>query len=91
MSFAYFDDTDDNFDTADIDDGDNDDKYFVDERGDFNDGGEQNERRDLTTNDPSHGDTFFFFDVFPNDLPTTDFLRGEVFRFDDMIADMMVK
>ena len=76
---------DDNIDDADIDNGDDNDKKFVDERGNFDAEGEQNDRRLSATDVPSHGDTFFVFDVFADNLPMTDFLRGRVFGFDDMI------
>ncbi len=85
LTLENFDNTDDNFDTKDIDDGDDVEKKFVDKREDIVEGVEQNGRGDSTTNEPLHGNTFFFSEVFDDDLPTTDFLRGGVFTF-DMIA-----
>ena len=60
LTFDDFDDTDNNFDTADIDDGDGVEKKSVDKREDIVDGVEQNGREGSTTNDPSQGDRFFF-------------------------------
>ncbi len=85
FTFADFDDTDNNFDTADIDDGDNVETKSVDKWEDIVEGVKQNGQGDSTTNKLSHGDTFFCFEVFDDDLPTTDFLQGGVFMF-DMIA-----
>ena len=87
LTFDDFDDTDNNFDTADIDDGDGVEKKSVDKREDIVDGVEQNGREGSTTNDPLQGDRFFFLEVFEENLPATDFLRGGVFTVDILVED----
>jgi hypothetical protein len=60
LMFEVLDDTDNNFDTADNDDGDNAKKRSVDEQEDTVKGVENNED-DSTTNEPMTADTVFFF------------------------------
>jgi hypothetical protein len=81
LTLDDFNETDDNFDTNDVD-GDDVEIKSVDKREDIFEGVEQNGREDSTTDELLHGDTLFFFDIFEDNLPTTDFLRGVVFTFD---------
>ena len=74
--FEAVDDTDNDFDTADNDDGNDAKKRSVDDREDIVEGVENN-GDDSTTNEPTTADTVrFFFGVFDADLPTFVFLRG---------------
>ncbi len=85
LMFEVVNDTDDNFDTADNDNGDNAKKRSVVNREDTIEGVENN-GDDLTTNEPTTADTVcFFFGVFDADLPTFVFLRG-AFLFFAMVA-----
>ncbi len=61
--FEVFDNTDDDFDTADNDDGDNAKKRSVDNQEDTVEGVENN-GDDLTTNEPTTVDTVHFFSEF---------------------------
>jgi len=75
------DDTDEDFDTADIVDGDDVDKNSVDEREDTVEGVEHN-AGDSTTNESTRGDTFcFFFLLFCANLPTIVFFGGGFWIF----------
>jgi hypothetical protein len=79
--FEVVDDTDNDFDTADNDDGNNTEKRFVDDQDNTVEGVENN-RDDSTTNEPTTADTVhFFFGVFDTDLPTFVFLRGALLFF----------
>ena len=63
MILEVVDDTDDDFDTADIMDGDDVDKNSIDEREDTVEGVEHN-AGDSTTNESTRGDTFVFFSCY---------------------------
>ncbi len=63
LMFKVVDDTDDNFDTADNDNGDDTKKRSVDYREDTVEGVENN-GDDLTTNEPTTADTVFFSSEF---------------------------
>ncbi len=79
--FKVVDNTDDDFDTADNDDGDNAKKRSVDDRDNTIEGVENN-GDDSTTNEPTTADTvLFFFGVFDADLPSFVFLRGALLFF----------
>jgi hypothetical protein len=84
LMFKVINNTDNDFDTADKDDGDNAKKRSVDDQEDTVKGVENN-GDDLTTNEPTTADTVFFFGVFNADLPTFVFLRG-AFLFFAMVA-----
>ncbi len=75
MILEVIDDTDDDFDTVDIVDGDDVDKNSVDKREDTVEGVEHN-AGDSTTNESTRGDTFFFFLLFCANLPTIVFFGG---------------
>ncbi len=79
LTFKIVDSTDEDFDTADIDDGNNVDKNSVEKQEDTVKGVEHN-GGNSTSKEPTHGDTIcFFFVVFNADLPTIAFLeRGFV-------------
>ncbi len=79
--FEVVNDTDDNFDTADNDDGNDAKRRSVDDQDDTVEG-EENIGDDLTTNEPTTADTVgFFFGVFDADLPNFVFLRGALLFF----------
>ena len=79
--FEVVNDTDDDFDTADNNDGNNAKKRSIDDREDTVEGVENN-GDDSTTNEPTTADTVhFFFGVFNADLPTFVFLRGALLFF----------
>ncbi len=81
LMFEVVDDTDNNFDTADNDDGNDAKKRSVDDREDTVEGVENN-GGDLTTNELTTADTVgFFFGAFDADLPTFVFLRGALLFF----------
>ncbi len=81
LMFKVVDDTDDDFNTADNDDGNDAKKRSVDDREDTVKGVENN-GDDSTTNEPTTADTVrFFFGVLDADLPTLDFLRGALLFF----------
>ena len=76
LTFEIVDGTDKDFDTADIDDGNNVDKNSVNKCEDTAKGVENN-GGDSTSKEPMRGDTIgFFVVVFNADLPTVAFLRG---------------
>ena len=76
LTFKIVDGRDEDFDTANIDDGNNADKNSVDKREDTVEGVEHN-GGDSTSKEPTRGDTICFFSVvFNTDLPTIAFLRG---------------
>ncbi len=79
--FEVVNDTDNDFDTADNDNGNNTKKRSVDNQEDTVEGVENN-GDDSTTNEPTTADTVcFFFGVFGADLPTFVFLRGALLFF----------
>jgi hypothetical protein len=79
--FKVIDDTDNGFDTADNNNGNNAKKRSVNNRDDTVEGVENN-REDSTTNEPTTADIVrFFFGVFNADLPTFVFLRGALLFF----------
>ncbi len=79
--FEVVNDTDNDFNTADNDDGNDAKKRSVDNREDTVEGVESN-GDDLTTNEPTTADTVrFFFGVFDADLPTFAFLRKALLFF----------
>ncbi len=81
LIFEVVDNTDDNFNTADNDNGDDAKKRSVDDQED-NVKGVENNGDDSTTNEPTTADTVrFFFGVFDADLPTFVFLRGALLFF----------
>ncbi len=81
LMFEVVDDTDNNFDTADNNDGNNAKKRSVNNREDTVKGVENN-GDDSTTNEPTTADTVCFFSrVFDTDLPTFVFLRGALLFF----------
>jgi hypothetical protein len=79
--FEVVNDTDNDFDTADNDDGNDAKKRSVNDRDNTVEGVENN-GDDLTTNEPTTADTVrFFFGVLDADLPTFVFLRGALLFF----------
>ncbi len=81
LMFEVIDDTDNNFDTADNDNGNDAKKRSVDDQEDTVEGVENN-GDDSTTNEPTTADTVrFFFGVFDADLPIFVFLRGALLFF----------
>ena len=74
MTFKIVDGADKDFDTADIDDGNDADKNSVDKREDTVEGVEHN-GGNSTSKELTRGDTFFCV-VFITDLPIVAFLRG---------------
>ncbi len=81
LMFKVVDNTDDDFDTADNNDGNDAKKRSVDDQEDTVNGVENN-GADSTTNEPMTADTvFFFFGVFDADLPTFVYLRGALLFF----------
>ncbi len=79
--FEVIDDTDNDFDIADNNDGNDAKKRSVDDREDTVEGVENN-GDDSTTNEPMTAETVrFFFGVFDADLPTLVFLRGALLFF----------
>jgi hypothetical protein len=81
LMFEVVNNTDDDFDTADNNDGDNAKKKFIDDQEDTIEGVENN-GDDLTTNEPMTADTVrFFLGVLDADLPTFVFLRGALLFF----------
>ncbi len=79
--FEVVDNTDDDFDTADNDNGNDAEKRSVDDQEDTVKGVE-NKGANSTTNEPTTADTVrFFFGVFDADLPTFVFLRGALLFF----------
>ncbi len=81
LMFKVVDNTDNDFDTADNNDGDNAKKRSVDNREDIVEGVENN-GDDSTTNEPTTPNTVrFFWGVFNADLPTFVFLRGALLFF----------
>jgi hypothetical protein len=89
LTFEIVDNTDNNFDTADIDDGDNVGKNSVHKQEDTVEGVEHN-GGDSTAKEPTRGDTMCFFSVFFNaDLPTIAFLRGGLWIF-AMVVIMLI-
>ncbi len=79
--FEVLDDTDDDFDTADNDDGNDAKKRSVDNQEDTIEGVENN-GDDSTTNEPTTADTVcFFLGVFDADLPMFVFLRRALLFF----------
>ncbi len=79
--FEVVNNTDDDFETADNDDGDDAKKRSVDNREDTIEGVENN-GDDLTTNEPMTADTVrFFWGVFDADLPMFVSLRGALLFF----------
>ncbi len=81
LMFKVVNDKDDDFDTADNDDGNGAKKRSVDDQEDTVKGVENN-GDDSTTNEPTTGDTVrFFFGVFDADLPTFVILRGGLLFF----------
>ncbi len=90
LMFEVIDDTEDNFDTADNDDGNNAEKRSVNNREDTVEGVENN-GDDSTTNEPTTADTVhFFFGVFDADLPTFVFLRGALLFFAMVVMNVGV-
>ena len=80
--FEVVDDTDDDFDIADNEDGNDAKKKSVDDREDTVEGVENNGDDSTTNEEPTTADTvFFFFGVFNADLPTFVFLRGALLFF----------
>ena len=89
LMFEIVDNTDNDFDTADIDDGDDVDKNSVNEREDTVKGVEHN-GGNSTAKEPMRGDTIcFVVVVFNADLPTIAFLRGVLWIF-AMVAIMLI-
>jgi hypothetical protein len=83
--FEVIDDTDNNFNTADNNDGDDAKKRSVGNQEDTVEEVENN-KDDSTTNEPTTADTVrFFFGVFDADSPTFVFLRGAL-SFIAMVA-----
>jgi hypothetical protein len=81
LMFEVVIDTDNNFNTADNNDGNDAKKRSVDNREDTVEGVENN-GDNLTANEPTTADTVrFFFGVFNADLPTFVFLRGALLFF----------
>jgi hypothetical protein len=81
LMFEVINDTDDIFDTADNDNGNDSEKKSVDNQEDTVEGVENN-GDDSTTNEPMTADTVrLFFGVFDADLPTFVFLRGALLFF----------
>ncbi len=79
--FEVVDNTDNEFDTADNDDGNDTKKRSVDDQEDTVEGVE-NKGDNSTTNEPTTLDTVcFFLGVFDADLPTFVFLRGALLFF----------
>ncbi len=75
-------DTDDNFDIADNEDGNDTKKKSVDDREDTIEGVENNGDDSTTNEEPTTADTVhFFFEVFNADLLTFVFLRGALLFF----------
>ncbi len=88
--FEVVDDTDDDFDTADNNDGNEAKKRSVDNREDTVEGVENN-GDDSTTNEPMTADTVrFFFGVFDADLPMFVFLRGALLLFAMVVMNVGV-
>ena len=80
--FEVVDNTDNDFDTADNDDGDDAEKRSVDDREDTIKGVENNGDESTTNEEPTTADTArFFFRDFNADLPTFVFLRGALLFF----------
>jgi hypothetical protein len=81
LMFEVIDNTDDDFDTADNDDGNDAKKRSINNQEDTVEGVENN-GDDLTTNEPTTADTVFcLFGVFNADLPMFVFLRGALLFF----------
>ncbi len=81
LMFEVVNDTDDDFDTADNDNGNDAKKRSIDDQEDTVEGVENN-GDDSTTNEPTTADTvLFFFGVFDADLPMFVFLRGALLFF----------
>ncbi len=81
LMFKVVDNTDNDFDTADNNDGDDAKKRSVNDQEDTVEGVENN-GDDSTTNEPTTADTVRFFSgVFDADLPTFVFLRGALLLF----------
>ncbi len=81
LMFEVVNNTDNDFDTADNNDGDDTEKRSVDNQEDTVEGVENN-GDDSTTNEPTTADTVrFFFGVFDADLPRFVFLRGALLFF----------
>ncbi len=79
--FELVNETDDDFDTADNDDGDDAKKKSVDDRDDTVEGVETNGHVSAN-NKPTAADTFLvFFGVVNANLPTIPFLRGGLLLF----------
>jgi hypothetical protein len=79
--FKVDNETDNNFDTADNDDGDDAKKKSVDNRDDTVEGLETNGHVSAN-NEPTTADTFLvFFGVVNANLPTIAFLRGDLLLF----------
>ena len=79
--FEVVDETDDDFDTADNNDGDDAEKKSVNDRDDTVEGVENNEHVSAN-NEPTTSDTFLvFFGVVNANLPTIAFLRGGLLLF----------
>ncbi len=90
LMFEVVDNTDDDFNTADNNNGNDAEKRSVDDQEDTVKGVENN-GDDSTTNEPTTADTVHFFPgVFDADLPTFVFLRGALLFFAMVVMNVGV-